>query len=75
MDRFDLNSTPSLEDHECEAHRDGDWIVFRCPDCSDYERRFNWRTGQMKVKNTNPYINHRGEHVPPDAMYPLISRN
>jgi hypothetical protein len=75
MDRFDLPNTPSLEDHECEAHREGDWIVFRCPDCSNYERRFNWRTGQMKVKNDTPYINHRGEHVPPDAMHSLFSRN
>jgi hypothetical protein len=75
MKEFSFPPSLDTEDHECEAHREGDWIVFRCPDCLDYERRFNWRTGEMKVKNASFYINHRGEHVPSETLYPLIHRN
>lgn len=34
--------------HHCTSHREGDWITWRCPLCAHYERRFNWRTGQMQ---------------------------
>jgi hypothetical protein len=34
--------------HHCTSHREGDWIIWRCPICAHYERRFNWRTGQMQ---------------------------
>jgi hypothetical protein len=40
-----FNHSSDAEVHECESHRKGDWIIFRCPLCPDYERRMNWRTG------------------------------
>lgn len=39
----------SADVHHCTSHRKGDWITWRCPLCEGYERRFNWRTGEMEV--------------------------
>lgn len=36
--------------HHCTSVRSGDEIIWRCPICPDYERRYNLRTGEMKVK-------------------------
>ena len=47
--------------HECQSHRKGDWIVYTCAHCPDYERRYHLKTGQMKVKPAaDPTILHRG---------------
>lgn len=62
QDKFEFPEDP--EAHECKSFRNGDWIIFRCPKCPDYERRINWRTGKMKVKNDDPHINHRGQYFP-----------
>ncbi|HGY54844.1 MAG TPA: hypothetical protein ENK44_04000 [Caldithrix abyssi] len=61
-----IKSTPGQDviKHECESHRDGDWIIFRCPLCPDYERRFNWRTDEMKVKGDHPRVSHSGKYYP-----------
>ncbi|RMG27422.1 MAG: hypothetical protein D6730_07250 [Bacteroidetes bacterium] len=56
----DLDSIPT---HACEAHRSGDWIVFRCAECPDYERRINWRTGEVKVRNSSEVL-HSGTYLP-----------
>lgn len=36
--------------HHCTSHRDGDWIIWRCPLCEGYERRLNTKTKEMRVK-------------------------
>lgn len=39
--------------HHCTSHREGEWIIWRCPLCSGYERRFNWKTGQMQCDTSD----------------------
>lgn len=64
FDNFEFDFSENSDHHECKSFRNGDWIIFRCPECPDYERRLNWRTGEMKVKNDNPEINHKGQYFP-----------
>ena len=51
--------TPPTE-HECTSHREGDWVIFRCPLCPGYERRFNWVTGEMQVDRGGSTALHSG---------------
>lgn|GEM_PF-1135498 len=62
--KVDFKPPENAVHHPCTAIRDGDWLVFRCSECSSYERRLNWRTGAMKVKNDSPDIFHTGEYFP-----------
>lgn len=57
---FEFTPQTSSNHHECEATRVGDWIVYRCPKCSDYQRWYNWRTGKMKTKGLKANIRHGG---------------
>ena len=59
--QFDSSSAEN-EVHKCKSYRDGDWIIYYCPQCSDYERRINWRTGKMKSRHIKKNINHVGSH-------------
>lgn len=54
------------ETHECVGFREGDWMIFKCPICHDYERRLNWKTGKMRTKSDpeNPF-QHSGIVAPP----------
>ena len=45
-----FNSRENSAHHECTSHREGDWIIVRCTACEDYERRYNWRTGEIKSR-------------------------
>lgn len=51
--------------HHCQSRRKGDWLIFTCPKCPDYERHFNWKTGEMKsfVADENK-IPHTGTFLP-----------
>ena len=60
---FNFDHEEDAEHHICETFRDGDWIIFRCSKCPDYERRLNWRTQEMKVQNSNT-ISHIGKYFP-----------
>jgi len=61
--RFGNNSET---DHQCTPTIEGDWVVFRCPQCPDYERRINSKTGEMKNKGTAGNPNkHHGFHIKP----------
>lgn len=65
MDIFDAQfENHSEETHICDSRREGDWIIFTCKYCPDYERRYNYKTREMKVKNSSPHINHVGHFVP-----------
>lgn len=46
--------------HHCTSHREGDLIIWRCPLCPNYERRFNWKTGEMKCVGNEGGIVHVG---------------
>ncbi|MCE7921466.1 MAG: hypothetical protein DYG98_00250 [Haliscomenobacteraceae bacterium CHB4] len=50
----------SSDVHQCTSHRDGEWITWRCPHCKDYERRLNWKTGEMKVNRADSPAKHVG---------------
>jgi hypothetical protein len=58
---FSFNN-PGHDQHECDSVKEGDWIIFRCPLCKDYERRINAITGEMKVKNGSSAVRHLGFH-------------
>lgn len=60
---IEVRRQEEFEQHECEGVREGNWIVYRCSQCS-YERRFNQRTGKMEVTPGNPDALHRGEYRP-----------
>jgi hypothetical protein len=62
MDELNFRTPLESETHECESAQEGEWIVYRCPICKDYERRINWRTKEMKVKNSNNGYLHSGSH-------------
>ncbi len=64
MQSIDFGNFQTNPAHECDSYRNGDWIIFRCPSCPDYERRINWRTGKIMVKNSRPDVMHSGTHVP-----------
>ena len=55
---LNLNASDGETHHTCETVRDGDWIIYRCPKCSDYEHRFNWRTGEFKMGKHKPGLTH-----------------
>ncbi|MCB0522176.1 MAG: hypothetical protein H6577_14030 [Lewinellaceae bacterium] len=52
------------EQHQCLSHREGDWIIFHCPICKDYERRINWKTREVKVRRGSSTAAHAGSHAP-----------
>ncbi len=65
---FDINFNIPQTDakiHQCQSHKEGDDIVFTCPDCPGYERRMNLRTNKMTVVNAREDILHTGTHVSP----------
>ncbi len=64
MHTINFQASPDDLRHECTSQRHGDWIIFRCPHCDDYERRLNWRTGEMRVRNARTEINHTGRYFP-----------
>ncbi len=53
--------------HACESRREGQWLIFTCPKCPHYERRFNYHTGEMQVLEAapDPAIRHVGTYSPP----------
>jgi hypothetical protein len=56
--KVELNPGSNIERHECEAVRAGDWIIYHCPKCKDYEHRYNWRTGNVKMQGVKSNIQH-----------------
>lgn len=61
MQNIHINATNNSVRHECTAHQEGDWIIYRCPECLSYERRINWQTGEMRVKGNNRFL-HTGNN-------------
>lgn len=62
--RFELNDQ-EREFHTCESRREGNWLVFTCPQCIEYETRFNIQTGErISHPIADPTIFHQGTHIP-----------
>jgi hypothetical protein len=70
--KFDENELK----HSCVATREGDWAIFKCPICEDYERRINLKTGEMKTKiGIENTIMHNGTMVPVGLQPQLYNAN
>jgi hypothetical protein len=59
MGELSFSDIPA-DTHHCTSHRDGDWITWRCPQCAGYERRMNWRTGEMHIQRGGSEAQHVG---------------
>ncbi len=64
MKKIDFKNSEE-EKHICSSKCEGDWIIYKCshPEC-DYERRFNFKTGEMSFIGTQTEILHKGEYLP-----------
>ena len=61
---FEIDGHPQSM-HTCEGKREGDWIVFTCPHCPEYENRINFRTKERKGRPAaDPDVLHNGTFVP-----------
>ncbi len=63
-----------VEQHECTATREGDWIIYTCKQCS-YQRRINLKTNKMEVTEGNPLALHLGFYVDPVFQVDQPSQN
>jgi hypothetical protein len=59
------------EDHACTSHQDGDWVVWRCPQCAGYERRLNLVTGELRTRRGGSDARHSGLSTKPQNMEAL----
>ncbi|NUO78866.1 hypothetical protein HUU05_02235 [candidate division KSB1 bacterium] len=74
MPTVNLNfASQDFDAHQCQGFRDGDWIIFRCEHCPDYERRMNWRTGAVQSRHAKAEIQHHGFYVP--SQYQDLMQN
>ena len=63
MQEVNFQATLTDDMHKCSSHWEGDWIIFKCPICKDYERKINWLNGKMTVKNNKSPARHYGFHT------------
>ena len=71
---FSFLGADEFEQHSCKAIREGEWLVFKCPQCA-YERRFNNSTGEMEVQKGNPGAMHQGQYLPVGIDFSALSAN
>ena len=67
MPAYDFTPPDSAPHHICHGRREGDWIVYSCPEC-DYEMREHWETGEMQVRNVKMDIRHSGSYTSPELL-------
>ena len=53
----------NTEKHACQSRLEGNWIIWTCPHCPDYERKLNWRTGETKSKKSPSHPEHYGMNL------------
>lgn len=70
LTRIEFPSLSESNCHECDATCLGDWIVYRCSQCDDYERWYNSQTGKMKTKGLKAHIHHWGLYDMSDMSAP-----
>ena len=62
--------------HECKAEVQGDWVVFRCPHCPDFERKIHRQTGEMLTqRDPNNMVGHYGTYMKPGFDVPMSPMN
>ena len=66
-----------FDGHYCVSKLDGDWIIWTCPICVGYERRLNWKTGDLVSNDIarNSIIKHSGKHVGEDSVSEPLAKN
>ncbi len=53
------------EYHICQSRCEGDWIIFTCPHCAEYEQRINYRTKErISFPADDPTLMHQGSFLP-----------
>lgn len=55
-----LNIPTEKETHQCTSYKEGDWVVFKCPICPQYEHRMNLIDNRMRTKGSSDDIQHTG---------------
>ncbi|MCB0635189.1 MAG: hypothetical protein KDC54_01150 [Lewinella sp.] len=71
-----INNPDGREIHGCESRQEEGWIIYSCPECPDYERRFHLATGKMTVTGIVPEGPlHLGNYTPPALDEELIHPN
>lgn len=70
--KFDENELK----HSCVVTQEGEWAIFKCPICDDYERRINLITGEMKsnIGITNTIL-HNGMMMPGGLQPKIYNAN
>ncbi len=38
--------------HEMVSYSEGEWVVLVCRTCGNYEKRYNTRTGEIRVRHS-----------------------
>jgi hypothetical protein len=74
MSHLNFNASPYAERHECNAYKNGEWIVYACAKCN-YELRENWHTGELNVRNAKPDVHHSGSYSPSIYLEAFMNRN
>ena len=64
MQEVEIGPPSGPDHHECTSTTEGDWIIFRCRRCPDYERWLNSHTGETRAWNVRPELRHSGHLVP-----------
>ena len=60
--------------HLCASRQRGDWLYFKCPLC-DYQRKMNWKTGEMKTFGGKEGVLHAGFNLPPEKIMEGLNLN
>jgi len=64
-----------FEKHTCKSRREGDWLIFECPQC-DYVRKWNPTTSEMNlVDSGDENALHSGMHQPTGAQLEKYNPN
>lgn len=74
MENLDIHGL-APDHHQCTSHREGDWITWKCPYCRGYERKMNWKTGEMRLKTGGSQALHSGSSTKESNMEALTRYN
>lgn len=73
MGHFQVQGSTDQTTHQCTSHREGNWTIWRCPQCQGYERRFNWVTNEMRVRTGGSEALHSGMNTQSQNMEALTT--
>lgn len=64
MQRTFLSPQGEDDGHKCTGRIIGDWIIFTCEKCPEYQRSVNWRTREVAVRKSDYEVSHAGFYFP-----------